>query len=158
MTTIITDRKKGSSSPRRVALDFSEDPGRTKQEFKKECDINNIMAKFRKTGAIEHVQKHGAVYGEASGVDFTEAMRIVTHGNTLWEELPSHIKDDYSGPAEFLDFVHDEANLDAVRELFGEAPASIPPAEPEAPLAPPVAPATPDPAPPAPTPSVPSEG
>ena len=36
---------------------------RTKQSFQKECDINAIMAKYQKTGAITHFNKHQQQYG-----------------------------------------------------------------------------------------------
>lgn len=161
-TGAIVIKEKRDNGHRRVALDFSKDPGRTKQQFKEECDISNILKKFRQTGALTHVQKHGAVYGEASGHDYAEAMRIVAHGNTVWADAPSHIKEQFSGPEAFLDFVSDPDNNAAVAELFGEAPAA--PAEPDQPPADQAPPGAPNAAPPpqeppeAPTPSVSSEG
>ena len=47
---------------------------RTKQSFKKECDINVIMAKYQKTGAITHFSNHQQQYGIADGQTFQDAM------------------------------------------------------------------------------------
>ena len=68
------------------------DKSLTKQSFTKECDINTILAKYQKTGAIDHVNKHEAQYGFATSDTFTESMQIVAKGNTMFEELPSSIR------------------------------------------------------------------
>ena len=111
----------------RPRLDFKKDKGRTKQEFRDECNINNILAKFQRTGRIEHMNKHQPTYGDATGGDFAEAMRIVSHGLTLWEDLPSSLKEKFKTVEGFLDYVSDPDNQ-------GELPHVLegrPPAEPE---------------------------
>ena len=93
-------------------------PSLTKQSFTKECDINNILKKYQKTGAIEHVNKHEASYGYASSNDFTASMEIVQRGQTMFEELPSSIRTKFeNNPALFLDFVQDEKNIKEMQEL-----------------------------------------
>ncbi len=91
---------------------------RTKQSMAAECDINNIMAKYQKTGAIAHINKHGMEYGFASGLDFAESMRVVKDGQRMFDDLPSllrrRFKDD---PAEFLDFVQNPDNSDEMLKL-----------------------------------------
>ncbi len=47
------------STRARVQLEFAK-TGRTKQSMRDECDINLIMKKYQKTGAIAHVNRHGA--------------------------------------------------------------------------------------------------
>jgi len=90
----------------------------TKQSFTKECDINNIMAKYQKTGAIEHVNKHEASYGFATSIDFQEALEIIRTGQTMFDELPSSIRTKFDNdPAKFLDFVQDENNQAEMVEL-----------------------------------------
>jgi len=90
----------------------------TKQSFTKECDINNIMKKYQKTGAIDHVNKHEASYGYATSDDFTASMNIVAKGQTMFEELPSTIREKFEhDPAKFLDFVQDEKNIKEMQEL-----------------------------------------
>ena len=42
------------------------DPGRTRQSMRDECDINAIMRKYIKTGAIDHVNKYSGEYGFAT--------------------------------------------------------------------------------------------
>lgn len=93
-------------------------PSMTAQEFKKECDINNIMKKYSKTGAISHLAKHGANYGIANSVSFHDAMNLVSTATSMFEELPANIKDKFRhDPGAFFDFVNDPNNLDEAREL-----------------------------------------
>jgi len=90
----------------------------TKQSFTKECDINNIVKKYQKTGALDHVNKHEGSYGFASSDDFTASMEIVAKGTTMFEELPSSIRTKFENdPAKFLDFVQDKNNLEEMQEL-----------------------------------------
>ncbi len=85
--------------------------GRTKQSMKDECDINKIMAKYQKTGAIAHVNRHGAEYGFATSDDFATAMRTVTVAQEMFDGLPSTIRNRFANnPGAFLDFVQDSNN------------------------------------------------
>jgi len=90
----------------------------TKQSFTKECDINNIMAKYQKTGAIDHVNKHQASYGYATSDDFQSALETVARGKRMFDELPSSIRTKFDNdPGKFLDFVQDENNTEEMQEL-----------------------------------------
>ena len=90
----------------------------TKQSFTKECDINTILAKYQKTGAIDHLNKNEAQYGFATSDTFQESMQIVAKGNTMFAELPSSIRTKFENdPAKFLDFVQDKNNLKEMQEL-----------------------------------------
>lgn len=89
----------------------------TKQSFKDECDINLIMKRFEKTGAIEHLAKFGPQYADVSAMDFKQAMDIVALGNSMWEELPVSVKQRCGSPEGFLEFVNDPANAGELVEL-----------------------------------------
>lgn len=105
------------SKKRRYSIDLSEGNG-AKQSFKTECDINFIMAKFTKTGTIEHVNKHQASYGFASSHDLKESMAQIQTASDMFDELPAKLRAKFNNsPGEFLDFVQDEANLDEMHEL-----------------------------------------
>ncbi len=98
----------------------TETPGksRTKQSFKNECDINTIMAKYQKTGAIAHVNKHATEYGFATSADFSTAMRTVTVAQEMFDGLPSSIRNRFNNnPGQFLDFVQDANNKVEGQEL-----------------------------------------
>jgi len=90
----------------------------TKQSFTDECDINTIMRKYQKTGAIDHVNKHEASYGYATSDTFQEALETVARGKQMFEELPSSIRTKFENdPAKFLDFVQDNNNQAEMVEI-----------------------------------------
>lgn len=105
-------------SKREYAISFDKKEARTKQEFKRECDINNIVAQFHKTGGIEHVNKFASQYGYATSVEFKDAMDLVTKGQQMFEALPSKIRRRFANdPMEFLDFVQDQNNAEEAAAL-----------------------------------------
>ncbi len=85
-------------------------PSRTQQSFKDETDINSIMAKYQKTGLIDHVNEHGAHYGEQPAADdYHAAMNMVASTSSLFSELPSSVRDEFDNdPALFLEYISDE--------------------------------------------------
>ena len=102
---------------RRVQIMFPEET-MTKQSFREECDINNIMAKFQVTGMATHINEHQPQYGFATSHQFFESMQIVAKANTMFEELPSSIRAKFrNDPAQFLDFVQDPNNAEELREM-----------------------------------------
>jgi len=91
----------------------------TRQSFKKDCDINYIMAKYQKTGLIEHVNRYQGNYGDFLTVDdYQSSMIKVMQANEAFESLPSSLRKRFSNdPAEFLSFVQNPDNRDEMIEL-----------------------------------------
>ena len=110
--------------------DFGEDMA--KQSMKDECDINQIMARYIKTGVLEHVRTYSPEYGYATGLDFKEAMDLVVGAQAMFSELPSAIRKRFANdPAQFLDFVSNPDNVEELRKL-GLTKPGLRVAEPEA--------------------------
>lgn len=104
---------RGPYSPRREVLTTNDAPSLTKQAEAEACDINNIMAKYQQTGLVDHVNKHGASYGDLDGKTFTENMQTIAAAQSMFEELPSAARAHFEhDPAKFLDFV-DNIETDA---------------------------------------------
>lgn len=98
----------------------SDQESMTKQSFKESCDINNIMAKYQKTGVIDHISIYEAHYGEMSGQDFKEQLDQVTFAMTMFNDLPSAAREYFEqDPAKFLDFMDncDRDDADNVQKL-----------------------------------------
>ncbi len=102
-------------------MDYStsfEGKSKTKQYFRKECDINNIMARFQKTGVIDHFTTYGHSYGEVPAIDLQEALNIAIDAEDMFDDLPSSIRDKFrNNPVEFLEFVQNQDNIEEMREL-----------------------------------------
>ncbi len=91
----------------RVSISFPE-KGRTKQSHKDECNINNIMAKFQKTGMIDFVNNHQPQYGDVSDINYQSALDDVRHAQSLFDGLPSSVRKRFDNdPGQFLEFCND---------------------------------------------------
>ncbi len=91
---------------------------RTRQEFKKDCDINRIVGQFQKTGVADHLNRFQGAYGEFQAMDFHEAMNHVVRTQEMFETVPSEIRAKFGNdPAQFLDFVGNPENKEACIEL-----------------------------------------
>lgn len=112
---------------KRVSLDGSHPdtgeflPSMTKQSFKEECDINNIIKSFSQTGMITHISERaaqGQYLDLPDSVDFQDALSLVDQARTAFMSLPSKIRDRFdSDPEQFLAFIHDPKNEAEAREL-----------------------------------------
>lgn len=60
------------TSIRSHAIYFTE-PSLTRGSFKAECDVNNIVQQYARTGLVNHVAKATPHYGDAPDIDFTTA-------------------------------------------------------------------------------------
>ena len=124
--------------------------GRTKQSFKDETDVNNIIAKHARMGTLSHLEQFGGQYGDFGDFDFQEAQNQIARANSMFEELPSAVRNQFANsPEKFLEYVNDPDNKDDLRDKLPElaAPRSAPlptnkdevdpepaPAEPETPV------------------------
>lgn len=90
----------------------------TQQQFKNECDINQILKKYQKTGAFNHANTHSPNYDFASALDFRESMEIVQNAQSMFQELPSSIRAKFhNNPEEFLDFTQNPENASEMVSL-----------------------------------------
>jgi phage internal scaffolding protein len=91
----------------------------TLQAMKDECDVNRILAKYRKTGAAEFLNRYQGDYGDfVSAPDFEEAQNAVAKALSMFEELPSGVRARFSNsPSEFLAFAQEPSNIAEMRSM-----------------------------------------
>jgi len=83
----------------------------TEQAHKDECDVNNIIKKYDKTGLINHVSKINAMYGDVSPIDFKSAQDMLIDVRRKFDEMPSDIRKRFrNSPYEMLKFLSDPEN------------------------------------------------
>lgn len=111
---ITYDRDKNSDLAKLVFAG----PSRTKQSFRDECDINNILRKFNVTGQlpIGSVQPQ---YGDFSGItDYQSALNAVMAAQDSFLALPAKVRAKFDNdPALFVEFASNEANKDEMKAL-----------------------------------------
>lgn len=102
----------------RVQIQF-EGQGLTHQSFKDECDINTIMGRYLKTGVLpENLTQREAQYLDVSDIDFQNAANLVAGAKSLFEQLPSSIRNRFENdPAKLLAFTSDENNRREAAEM-----------------------------------------
>ncbi len=91
---------------------------RTKQSFREESEISNILSRYVRTGVADHMNAHEGEYGFASSLDFHQAMNLVTKADQMFEALPAVLRKRFNGaPGEFLDFVQNPENQEEMIKL-----------------------------------------
>ena len=93
----------------------------TKQAFKDETDVNKIIAKHARMGTLSHLEQWGGQYGDLADFDFQEAHNQIAKAASMFEELPSSVRDKFhNSPEAFFNFVNDPANADNLEEVLPE--------------------------------------
>lgn len=92
---------------------------KTKQEFLEECDINNIIARYRKTGVLPNTFGDIGSYGDFSEVTcFQDAMIKIQDAEDMFMSLPAGIRSKFDNdPGKFLEFADNPENQDKLVEM-----------------------------------------
>lgn len=110
---------------------YFPNPSRTKQCFKDECDINNILKKYKNVMGVEYLSQFntfaGGQFGDFSGIqDYRSALDKVNQAKSFFDSLPATVRRQFSNDAaQFLDFAADPNNRSAL-EAMGIVPKSAP--------------------------------
>ncbi|AXL15177.1 internal scaffolding protein [Microviridae sp.] len=141
----MSDHKKNIKK-RPFSISFKGTTSLTKQSFREECDMNNIISKFHRTGELPlNFSNVEAQYGVAPTQDLKEALDTIQNLKNEFNDLSEKDKERFEGSyvkyAEFLDEFENfdlDSYVDAQQpqELAsedGENPAPARPAEQNAP-------------------------
>lgn len=116
--------RKPYDAPQRLQIFFLDEDGnpaigRCKQSHKAECDINNILRNYDRTGLITHVNRSTAEYGDYSEVnEFQDSLNMVISATDSFMELPSEIRKKFGNdPGNFFEFATDPKNAAEMVEL-----------------------------------------
>lgn len=93
---------------------MNADASMTQQQFKDECDINNIMKKYNSTGEFGRLTSKQGVYADFSQItDYQEMLHTVKYAQDAFASLPAEVRKKFSNdPGELLAFVQDPNNYD----------------------------------------------
>lgn len=99
------------------------DKSLARESEKAASDVNNIVARFVKTGILPTATAQG-FYGDVSELtDYREALEKVRSADAAFMQLPAEVRRRFDNDAAtFLDFMSDPANLDEARKLGIVAP------------------------------------
>lgn len=103
------------------------EPSRTAQEFADETDINNIMARYLKTGTLPVNVDRQPFYVDATDLpSFQDMQNVLISAENAFMALPSSLRERFGNdPARFVEFASDEKNLKELRELGLLSPEAV---------------------------------
>lgn len=104
-------------------------PSLTQQQFKDECDINNILKSYTETGTINHINRRNHLFGDFSEVpDFQNSLELVRYAEQQFRDLPAKVRARFQNdPAQLVAFCNDPKNQQEAIELgLAESPKPAP--------------------------------
>lgn len=103
----ITVRKNGTISIESI----NTEPTLTQQQFKEQCDINNIIKHYTQTGELPLSKKVGQFLDVSNVQDYHTALQTVFEAQHAFDALPSSIRSRFENdPNQLLAFIEDDAN------------------------------------------------
>lgn len=120
-------------------LDDNGDPakGRTQQHLKDAVDVHNILAKYARTGLIDHVNRAVGDYGDFTQVnEYQDNLNMVLRAQQSFDALPATVRKRFGNdPGAFFEFATNPQNHDELvkLKLARERPTSPAPAPAPAP-------------------------
>lgn len=96
-----------------------KDKSRTQQHLANECDINEIVRRYEKSGAVTHVMERSAQFGDFSQVpDYQEAVNFIRRADDLFMALPVDVRERFENdPGQLLAFLGDARNREEAAKL-----------------------------------------
>jgi len=86
---------------------------RTEKSHLKECDIKNIIARYKRDGLPYPSWHQDGDIDVSNFPDFTQAQLVVAQGQSLFHSMPAHVRDRFKNePANLLAFMRDPKNLE----------------------------------------------
>lgn len=109
---------------------YFDEPTKTVQASKDECDINCIIARASNFADISHVNRRVAQYGDFSNVpSYMDALGLVNRANGMFMSLDAKIRERFSNdPSRMIAFLQDVSNYDEAVKLGLVVPKAIDPA------------------------------
>lgn len=107
----------------------------TQQQFKDQVEINNIVAKYNKTGQWPEGLDRNAVFADVSDItDYQESLHKVMAAQDAFNLLPGEVRNRFSNdPAKLLEFIQDPKNYEEGLNLGIFEKPNITPEEPKKP-------------------------
>lgn len=118
--------------PPQVSVKFSK-PSLTQQQFRQECDINNIIASVNSAGVTNNPLWNGTrrpLYGDFSGIqdmDYLQAQNTFLDASARFMELPAKVRQRFNNnPAELLAYIQSNPSSEELAQLgFADIPVEV---------------------------------
>lgn len=100
------------------------DDGMARQEFAEECDINVLMARYERTGVLNHYSTREPQYLDVTEVpDLQSALQYMQDAQAAFMRLPAVVRKEFDNdPVRFVEYAGDPSNLSQLRQWGLAAP------------------------------------
>lgn len=97
----------------------NEEPSKTDKSWKKDCDVNEIVRRFNKTGQITHLRNTQGVYADVSEItDLKTALETVQNAQNAFDSLPAELRKKFDNdPQKMIEYLQDPKNNDEAYKL-----------------------------------------
>lgn len=90
----------------------------TEQHHARSCDINTIMAKYLRTGVLDHIKQYEPTFGDISELDFKESMDTIRTIEAEFGDLPAYVRAHFKQDASaYLRQISTPEGVEAIRNL-----------------------------------------
>lgn len=91
----------------------------TEQHHGESVKIQNILSNYERTGLITHINRREPIFADwTSAPDYYHAQKIIADANSMFEQVPAQIRAQFANdPAQFLDFIQNPENKQAMEDL-----------------------------------------
>jgi len=97
---------------------ITPEPTLAKQEFKDECDINNVMLQYARTGELPYTTQKPSFGDFRSARTYQESMNLIIEAQNSFKELPAMVRAQFKNdPSQLIDFLNNPANKEKAIEL-----------------------------------------
>lgn len=105
---VMEKRKNGTL---RVAT-WNEEASLAQDQFREQCDVNNIIDKFNRTGEISHIMKTQGVYMDTTNLpNYQQSLQIVIDAEDAFMALPAEMRKKFDNdPGKMIAYLEDPKN------------------------------------------------
>lgn len=97
---------------------ITPEPTLAKQEFKDECDINNVMLQYARTGELPYTTAKPSFGDFRSARTYQESMNLIIEAQKTFSNLPAMVRAQFKNdPSQLIDFLNNPQNRDKAIEL-----------------------------------------
>jgi len=101
-----------------TGLDCTGDPGHTQQQFKDECDINEIVRRFGLTGELPDNYRAPLVGDFTNVTDYQTALNAILAADEAFYQIPPETRARFNNdPQQLMAFLDDDKNRDEAQKL-----------------------------------------
>ncbi len=113
-----TKKPVANCQARKPVLINCSEPKITDQSYKKQCDINRIVALYKKTGMLPSFQqKHGQYLDTSETPTLMEAFERTQHALEAFQDLPAIVRKAIDNdPLKLAEFVSDSKNKEFLQK------------------------------------------